>query len=357
MARYPETKRGVGAVNKHVAFSVLLSFILATAVVNVGHAEAPLMPVQETTSSLFFPAPCNFFFDDFSDTGSGWPTYVADNYDIGYEDDQYKMWMDTRVFWIRNAHTSCGNPHIEVDTSLYDYTNPPPPPYHNIRYGILFRYADTNNWYAFEVSHDGYFRVSKRVEGTFSDVIPWTYSDSIHPGLADNHLAVDALGTRISVGANGQTLATTSDTSHSFGFAGLMAGTSVDQSVWVYFDNFLQRGHRRIAIDIKPGSDPNCVNINSHGVIPVAILGDRFFDVRRIDTHSLLFGGLEVRIRGNKRPQCAVEDVNGDSRDDLVCHFEDDAENWEAGDDTATLTGMLDDGTLFEGTDSICLVP
>jgi hypothetical protein len=30
---------------------------------------------------------------------------------------------------------------------------------------------------------------------------------------------------------------------------------------------------QEVGIDIKPGSDPNCFNINGHGVIPVAILG------------------------------------------------------------------------------------
>ena len=38
-----------------------------------------------------------------------------------------------------------------------------------------------------------------------------------------------------------------------------------------------------VEIDVKPGSDPNCFNINGHGVIPVAILGDSNLDVADID--------------------------------------------------------------------------
>ena len=48
---------------------------------------------------------------------------------------------------------------------------------------------------------------------------------------------------------------------------------------------------------------------------------------------------------------------NGDTYLDLVCHFEDDATNWEAGDAEATLTGSLIDSTSFEGTDTICIAP
>jgi hypothetical protein len=112
-----------------------------------------------------------------------------------------------------------------------------------------------------------------------------------------------------------------------------------------------------VAIDIKPGSDPNCFNINGHGVIPVAILGSEGFDISQIDKSTLLFSGLEVRVRGNKGPLCSIEYSNEDTYQDLVCHFEDDSSAWSAGDSEATLTGKLIDGTPFEGTDSICVVP
>ncbi len=112
-----------------------------------------------------------------------------------------------------------------------------------------------------------------------------------------------------------------------------------------------------IDIDIKPGSDPNCFNINGHGVVPVAINGSAEFDVYDIDVGTLLFGGLQVRIRGNKGPLCSIEDWNDDGHLDMVCHFEDEPGNWTEGDSTATLTGSLLDGTAIEGTDSICIVP
>lgn len=112
-----------------------------------------------------------------------------------------------------------------------------------------------------------------------------------------------------------------------------------------------------VHIDIKPGSEPNCFNVNGHGVIPVAILGSESFDVASVDQASLQFGGLAVRIRGNRHPQCGVEDSNADGHADLVCQFEDDAEMWEAGEDEATLTGNLLDGGAIRGTDAICLVP
>ena len=112
-----------------------------------------------------------------------------------------------------------------------------------------------------------------------------------------------------------------------------------------------------VQIDIKPGSDPNCFNVNGHGVIPVALLGSDSFDVTDADITTLAFGGLAVRMRGDKGPICGYEDANGDGIQDLVCQFEDDPIAWDVGSDTATLSGTLLDGTPFEGSDSICIVP
>lgn len=124
------------------------------------------------------------------------------------------------------------------------------------------------------------------------------------------------------------------------------------------FDYFVATNSTvEVLIDIKPGSDPNCFNINGHGVIPVAILGSGDFDVYDVNLESLSFGGLEVRVRGNKGPLCSIEYLNQDAYPDLVCHFEDNASAWEPGEGEATLTGELMDATSFEGADSICVVP
>lgn len=112
-----------------------------------------------------------------------------------------------------------------------------------------------------------------------------------------------------------------------------------------------------IAIDIKPGGYPNCFNVNGHGVIPVAILGSDVFDVTQIDIDSLIFEGLEVRVRGQGKPLCAFEYSNSDGFLDLVCHFEDEESAWTGDSSFAWVSGELDDGTWFEGYDSICIVP
>lgn len=113
-----------------------------------------------------------------------------------------------------------------------------------------------------------------------------------------------------------------------------------------------------VDIDIKPGSDPNSINLCSRGVLPIAILGSETFNVRDIDTTSLEFEGAGVAERGKKIVTLLIgfEDVNGDSFDDLVVKFDIEELDLLDGDSTGTVTGELMDGTPFAGTDDVRIV-
>ena len=112
-----------------------------------------------------------------------------------------------------------------------------------------------------------------------------------------------------------------------------------------------------VAIDIKPGSDPNSINLRSRGVIPVAILttntahGDAAnFYALDVDPLSVMFGpdgAGEARGRGH------VEDVDDDGDMDLVLRFRTQETGIQCGDAQATLTGETWDKISVEGSDAI----
>ena len=113
-----------------------------------------------------------------------------------------------------------------------------------------------------------------------------------------------------------------------------------------------------VMIDIKPGDLQNCINNSGHGVIPVAILGSADFDVTQIDPATVQMEGLSIKTTGKKnKPLVHIEDVNGDGFDDLMFQIEDSKGVFTESSSVATVTGALLDGTSFEGTDKICIVP
>lgn len=103
----------------------------------------------------------------------------------------------------------------------------------------------------------------------------------------------------------------------------------------------------QVAIDIKPGSDPNCVNPDSKGRLPVAILSEADFDAPiEVDPATVLLeDAAPLCWSGNK-------DVSGDGLLDLVFHFATkELSGYLIHGSGLELTGSLYDGTLISGTD------
>jgi hypothetical protein len=113
-----------------------------------------------------------------------------------------------------------------------------------------------------------------------------------------------------------------------------------------------------IAIDIKPGSDTNSINVGSAGVIPVAILSTADFDALTVDPTSVSLAGASVKLVGKSdKYLCHQEDVNLDGLIDLVCQVYTAQFMVDEGETTAILEAKTLDGTKLRGEDFIRVVP
>jgi hypothetical protein len=111
-----------------------------------------------------------------------------------------------------------------------------------------------------------------------------------------------------------------------------------------------------IDIDIKPGGNPNNINLKSKGVVPVAVLttdGTDGFDAVDVDPDT-------VEFAGTKPIRWKICDVDDDGDNDMLFHFDTQElfENDLNEDSTvATLTGETFGGDTITGTDTVCIKP
>jgi hypothetical protein len=112
-----------------------------------------------------------------------------------------------------------------------------------------------------------------------------------------------------------------------------------------------------VAIDIKPNSSPNTINLGSGGVAPVAILSSATFDATTVDPLTVTLASAPVKLKGNGTPQVVVQDVNGDGRQDLVVHIQTEALQLSANDTQAVLEAETFGGIAIVGTDLVRIVP
>jgi regulation of enolase protein 1 (concanavalin A-like superfamily) len=136
----------------------------------------------------------------------------------------------------------------------------------------------------------------------------------------------------------------------------------------------LLHGGTPVALDVKPQSCPNPVNVKLKGVTPVAVLGTDGLDVAQIDVDSLRLEGVapirsavedvatpyEPWIGKNEALDCT--DSGPDGLPDLALKFDTQelvaalghVEDGQVR--TLTLTGALGDGTPIEGEDVVVLL-
>lgn len=116
-------------------------------------------------------------------------------------------------------------------------------------------------------------------------------------------------------------------------------------------------GPDRVDIDIKPGSDPNSINLVSSGVVPVAILGSEDFDATTVDPETVRLADAEVKMVGRaSKLLCSIEDVDLDGFDDMVCQVVTIDLDLAGGDIEAILRATTFDGTEIEGSDTVNIV-
>jgi len=108
-------------------------------------------------------------------------------------------------------------------------------------------------------------------------------------------------------------------------------------------------GLLEVEIDIKPGGNPNRINLKSKGVVPVAVLTTDDFDAGTIEPDTVTFAGASP-------VRWTMEDVDNDGDKDMLFHFRTQELNLDEGSTEATLTGTAG-GNPIAVIDEVWIVP
>jgi len=182
------------------------------------------------------PVNSNILFqDDFSDEDSGWNTSTDEYGSVEYADGGFRFFVnETQYDYWSIPNLDFTDVHIEVDGKKLAGPD-------DNDFGIICRYQDEQNFYAFLISSDGYYGISKMQDGEHNVIGTdgMQYTDLIRTGSATNRIGADCIGSRLVLYVNGDELLEIEDADFSKGDIGLLAGTFDSPGVDILFDNLV----------------------------------------------------------------------------------------------------------------------
>ena len=177
------------------------------------------------------------FADDFSgEFDCGWALYDRGGGTATIDNAAMQLTVgQPGQLWWTNPSRSFDDVVITTEARQVDGPN-------DNAYGVICRYQDEENFYAFMVSGDGYFAIGKYQSGseTVTYLTPdaqFQPSDAINVGVASNELRVSCIGNQLSMEVNGIPLLSVTDPTFVNGDVGLAAATLQQGTTIVEFDN------------------------------------------------------------------------------------------------------------------------
>lgn len=177
------------------------------------------------------------FQDDFSNPSSGWKRVVADDGVTDYHNGSYRIFVDTinTDVW-SNPGLKFNDAVIEVEATKAGGDD-------NNDFGVICRYQNSDNFYFFVISSDGYYGIGKVLNGKqmligMESMLP---TEVIKQGNATNFIRSECVGSVLRLSVNGELLAETEDSSFTTGDVGLLAGSFDVPGTDIRFDNFAVR--------------------------------------------------------------------------------------------------------------------
>ena len=172
------------------------------------------------------------FSDDFRQSSGKWSLKSDENatFKIASRALVIEVPKDNWLAWSTLDET-VSDFYVEVDAALIQGPE-------DSEYGVIFRYVDADNFYAYAVAN-GSYSLWKLVDDEWYAIVDWTEADALTTQLEEsNRLAVLAQGTTITLLANDVVLTQVEDDTFDSGQIALAVGTFDEGGAMALFDNF-----------------------------------------------------------------------------------------------------------------------
>lgn len=207
--------------------------ILLIAVLFSGCGKLPLVSVLLGESSQATQEN-QLFIDDFSEAKSGWDRFSGEIGSTDYKNKAYQITVNepnTDLF--TNPSKLYKDTIIEVTATRIGGPD-------NNSFGVICRFQDEKNFYAAQISSDGYAGIFRMKDGDYQllgqeKMIP---VPAILGGSAANTIHFECIGRSLALAVNGAPVDAREDKSFDNGDVGLIAGTFEEAGVVIAFDDF-----------------------------------------------------------------------------------------------------------------------
>jgi hypothetical protein len=207
--------------------------ILLIAVLFSGCGKLPLVSVLLGESSQATQEN-QLFIDDFSEAKSGWDRFSGEIGSTDYRNKAYQITVNepnTDLF--TNPSKLYKDTIIEVTATRIGGPD-------NNSFGVICRFQDEKNFYAAQISSDGYAGIFRMKDGDYQllgqeKMIP---VPAILGGSAANTIHFECIGRSLALAVNGAPVDAREDKSFDNGDVGLIAGTFEEAGVVIAFDDF-----------------------------------------------------------------------------------------------------------------------
>jgi len=170
------------------------------------------------------------YADDFSDAQTGWPEAQGAQDAFYYRDGRYVIEINTKNYFRPiSGGENLQDVVITVDTRVESSSG-------DGDYGVMCRYADTENFYMFEITQDAYYAIYMMVNGEWYPLRDYTYSPSLE-NVTDAVFKVSCIGDTLTFAVNDVLLGAVNDSTIPAGDYGIFAGTFDQAGNTISFDN------------------------------------------------------------------------------------------------------------------------